>query len=86
MKKVAIGFFAIFFQFAQLVFMTASSPDYGDMALGAFITGLAAFLLYLWLFLLLKKKSILLRFAIFFSAGFGLVELVRYFDIRGYLW
>ncbi|MDH5761398.1 MAG: hypothetical protein OEZ51_00330 [Nitrospinota bacterium] len=85
MKKYIIGFLAVFFQLAQFVFTTAASPDYGDMALGAFISGLVAFLLYLWLFFLLKKsKSILLKFGMASSAALGLVGLVSYFDIRGY--
>ena len=82
MKKFALIFFAVFFQLAQLVFLTAASPDYGDMALGAFISGLVAFLLYLQLFKI--YKTIFLKFGMAFSAVIGLVELMAYFDIRGY--
>jgi hypothetical protein len=85
MIKFIIGFFGVFFQLFGVVFYTAASPDYGLMMMSTFDCELIAFLLYLWLYFLLKKsKSILLKFAMASSATLGLVGLVRYFDIRGY--
>jgi hypothetical protein len=81
MKKFAIGFFAILFQLAQLVFLTVASPDYGDMALGASISGLVAFLLYLWLFILLKNsKYTLHKIGMALSTAMGLVAVLGYFS------
>jgi hypothetical protein len=85
MKNFIIGFFAIFFQFTGIVFYTAASPDYGMTMRITFVNELIAFLLYLWLFFLLKKsKSILLKFGMASSAVLSLIGLVGYFDIRGF--
>ncbi len=86
MKKYTIGFFAVIFQLAGLAFWSVASTDYGDAMLAAFISELVAFLLYSWLFILLKNsKTILLKIGMALSAALGLVALVAYFNIRGFL-
>jgi len=87
MKKFAIVFFAVLFQLVGLAFWIVTSTDYGQAMAASFISELVAFLLYSWLFILLKNaKTILLKFGMISSAALGLVGLVAYFDIRGILW
>lgn len=82
MKKYTIGFFGVFFQLIGLAFWMVTSTDYGDAMLVALISGLAAFLLYSWLYKTSKTK--LLKIGMTSSAGLAFVSLASYFEIRGY--
>ena len=87
MKKFLIGFFAVFFQLLGLGFHSVASADYGGAMLAAFINTSIAFVLFLWLFNLIRNpKTALLKFGMAFSALWGLFSLVAYVDMRGFLW